>query len=107
MLYTMIYNTNTEETETRIFYSYAAIHAATFSPDLEAVIINTERGPAGKTYREKKERLEGLAIEYSNSWGADHVEEMSYNELYELQQYFNKWGRRYGLLKEFRENCIC
>lgn len=30
----------------------------------------------------------------------------SYGELAEIQGYFEKQGKRYGLLKEFRENCI-
>ena len=31
----------------------------------------------------------------------------SYGELAYFQDYFEKLGRRYGLLREFRENAIC
>ena len=31
---------------------------------------------------------------------------MSYNELAEVGERFYTLGKRYGLLKEFRENCI-
>ena len=31
----------------------------------------------------------------------------SYAELAYWQEYFEKLGKRYGLLTEFRENCIC
>jgi hypothetical protein len=32
---------------------------------------------------------------------------MSWGELAYWQEYFEKLGKRYGLLTEFRENCIC
>lgn len=28
-------------------------------------------------------------------------------ELYHIQNFFETMGKRYGLLREFRENCIC
>ena len=34
-------------------------------------------------------------------------ESPSYGELAEAGEYFEKLGRRYGLLQEFRENAIC
>lgn len=59
---------------------------------------------SGKTYQEKQNSLRDLAIEWqlifaSLSW--------SYLELAEIQNYFYENGKRYGLLKEFKENCIC
>lgn len=59
---------------------------------------------SGKSYQERKASLEELAKDWqynfsSLSW--------SYNELYEIGNYFYKNGKRYGLLKEFKENCIC
>lgn len=58
----------------------------------------------GKTYKEKKDFLRCLAIKWSlefsqYSW--------SYGELAEIQGWFFENGKRYGLLKEFKENCIC
>jgi hypothetical protein len=32
---------------------------------------------------------------------------MSWGELADWQEHFEKLGRRYGLLQEFRENSIC
>lgn len=32
---------------------------------------------------------------------------MSWEALIYWQRYFEKLGKRYGLLTEFRENCIC
>lgn len=59
---------------------------------------------SGKTYQEKQNSLRDLAIEWqlnfaSLSW--------SYLESAEIQNYFLENGKRYGLLKEFKENCIC
>lgn len=116
MLYTMIYNNKTEETETKIFYDLISFYTETSPPEIEFSVIDTEKPPvfnkfyngrpARYTYAEQKAALHDLAVEYSNSFGADHVEGMSYCELAEIQNYFETYGRRYGLLTEFRENAI-
>ena len=59
---------------------------------------------SGKTYEEKKASLEDLAKDWqynfsSLSW--------SYSELAEICNYFYENGKRYGLLKVFKENAIC
>lgn len=56
-----------------------------------------------KTYRELKEAARQKAIEWQLN-DADFP--YSYGGLMILQDYFYKIGRRYGLLKEFRENGI-
>lgn len=58
----------------------------------------------GKTYREKQAEVEDKAKEWQSifsqySW--------SYYELYIIQNWFYENGKRYGLLKEFKENAIC
>lgn len=41
-------------------------------------------------------------------WSYDFCNhDYSYGELAYYQDYFEKLGRRYGLLREFRENAIC
>lgn len=56
------------------------------------------------TYAEKKERAREEAINWqlNESWKS-----MSWAKVAEWSNYFEKLGRRYGLLKEFRENGIC
>lgn len=55
-------------------------------------------------YKELKEKLRQEAME----WQAIFSEQrLSYEELVEMQSYFEKMGRKYGLLKEFRQNGIC
>jgi hypothetical protein len=57
-----------------------------------------------KTYQQLKEAAREAAIDWQNSW-QDNCP--SYGELAEDQEQFEKLGRRYGLLQEFRENGIC
>lgn len=60
---------------------------------------------SGKSYQERKADLQKKAIEWSNSVG--QYPRWSYGELGEIQDFFERNGKRYGLLKEFRENAIC
>ena len=84
------------------FADYEEMHRETFSPEyLISRVINTERLP-GKTYADKKALLRDQAIDYSLQnnfviYGSDLVE---------IGAYFEKYGKRYGLIKEFRENGI-
>lgn len=55
------------------------------------------------TYREKKARLREEAVR----WQLDYSRHcLSYGELAEKHSYFEKEGRKYGLMKEFKENGI-
>ena len=57
----------------------------------------------GKTYQDRKNYLRNLALDVmSNIVGG-----LSYMEQAEMDRFFEKAGRRYGLLSEFRENAIC
>ena len=58
---------------------------------------------AKTTYYEKKAQVQAQAIEWQHTF-AEH--NYSYYDLYEFGNYFYKQGKRYGLLKEFRENGI-
>lgn len=60
---------------------------------------------SGKTYKERKEDLYNKAVEWSNNQG--EYAAWSYGELAVIQGFFEKNGKRYGLLNEFRENAIC
>ena len=56
------------------------------------------------TYKAKKEMARQEAIDWQNDF-CNHS--YSYGELCAFATYFEKLGKRYGLLKEFRENGIC
>lgn len=59
---------------------------------------------SGKTYEERKADIESKAIEWSNSLG--YYPNWSYGELADISDFFYTYGRRYGLLTEFRENVV-
>ena len=59
---------------------------------------------SGKTYQAKKADLRQQAIDYSNIQG---VLTLYWSEVAEISNFFERNGKRYGLLKEFRENGIC
>ena len=55
-------------------------------------------------YKTKKEMARQEAIDWQNDFDNHNY---SYGELAEFVMHFEKLGKRYGLLKEFRENGIC
>lgn len=75
----------------------------TFSPLIEDLrVLNL--CVKGKTYEERKSNLYDLAIDYQYNFAPLS---WSYGELIDIQDFFYKNARRYGLLKEFKENAIC
>jgi len=54
------------------------------------------------TYAEKKETVRDFAIEWQGDWGN---RDYSYGELAMWQDFFEEYGRKYGL-REFKENAI-
>lgn len=85
-----------------LYYSWKDWHADTFSPNCE-VLDFIPFTISGKTYKERKESARNLAIDfqlacdtclYQSEWGV-------------ICNFFEKIGKRYGLLDEFKENWIC
>ena len=54
-------------------------------------------------YQERKEKARQKAIEWQMDFENHNY---SYGEIAYFQNYFERLGKRYGLLKEFRENAI-
>lgn len=55
------------------------------------------------TYAEKKEQVRQKAIE----WQKEQAEKaLYYSEVIEQAEHFRKLAKRYGLTREFMENCI-
>ena len=86
-----------------VYEGWAEYYADTFSSDTEIMALFDFKAH-GKTYAEKKENVRNNAIDYSNTCGEINL---SYGELSDIQDYFERYGKRYGLLEEFRENVIC
>ena len=55
-------------------------------------------------YEKRKDELREEAKEWQNNFDN---ETYSWEDLLKCNYYFEKYGKRYGLLKEFRENGIC
>lgn len=79
--------------------------------------FNDEHGPAedkvlfylplkisGRNYQEKQENLRQLAIDYQATY-YDFCN-YSYGELLEISSFFETYGRKYGLINEFKAEGI-
>lgn len=55
------------------------------------------------TYTEKKAKARQIAIDWQNEQAK---ESCSYAEMIEQTEKFTKLAKRFGLVKEFKENCI-
>ena len=103
MLLLGIFKNTNGKIENNLYYDWNEWHKDTFSPKTKIqTMILFKVG--GKTYTEKKENLRDLAIKFSNNVGKTCL---SYGELAEINYFFEKNGKRYGLLKEFKENGVC
>lgn len=85
-----------------LYFDWEKYFADTFSPECEIIQL-IEFVIHGKNYRERKNCLENIAVEFLNNV----ICGLSYGELYHIQKFFETMGKRYGLLREFRENAIC
>lgn len=84
-----------------VVYSYAELYRKTFTPlPCDTLILDRLQGG---TYEEKQNQLRGKAILYSY---LSSVVNMGWSDLAAIQSYFAKYGKRYGLLREFKENGI-
>ena len=88
--------------ENYIYYSFEEWYKDTFSPVTEIKGV-LEFKIEGKNYAERKASLQGIAME----WQARFAEyAWSYGELAEIYSFLEKNAKKYGLIKEFKENCI-
>jgi hypothetical protein len=72
-----------------------------FSPCLDPVFV-TDFKVSGKTYAERKENARNLAIDVQSfSWPG-----LYWSECAEIENELETIGKRYGLIREFRENGV-
>ena len=87
-----------------LYFNPEKFFSDTFSPECDIDFV-IEFVVHGKTYKEKKDCVQDIAIQYSNSdLGADIG--LSYLELNYIQSWFSVNAYRYGLVNEFKENWI-
>lgn len=76
----------------------------TFSPDCE-IIACLGFSISGSSYNEKKENARNIVIEF-NSIVCENSIDLSYSEWGTIAGIFEGYAKKYGLTKEFKENCI-
>ena len=91
------------ETRDGIYYRLEEFYKDTFSPLSDQNIL-IKFSVHGKRFIDKQNSLRNLAIEWSY---LRDDSTLSWLEISIINQWFEKNGRRYGLLREFRENAIC
>ena len=101
LIYAVTKNDETNETKAYLT-TYGVLHALTFPPlvNVECIIEFTIHG---KTYAEKKNNLREIAIDYSNN----RADGLYMSDFIAIENWFFKNGKKYGLIKEFKENAIC
>ena len=87
-----------------VYQNWSAYFADTFSPQIEEVALISDKAVLTGSYQDKKNYIRSQAVEYSLS---SSLIPLSYMELMIIEDYFYKMGKRFGLLREFRENGIC
>lgn len=98
-----IFKNNEGKIENYIYFSFEEWNRDTFNP-LTEIIGMLDFKIQGKNYTEKKANLEDLAKEWQGQFASYN---WSYGELAAIGDYFYRNGKKYGLLREFKENCIC
>ena len=93
---------NNEKETAELYYDWDKFHSDTFSPYTQFVSL-IDFTIHGRDYQSRKESLRDIAVEWSHNNGID----LYASELFEIEDWFYKNGKRYGLLEEFRENAIC
>lgn len=84
-----------------LYFSWDEYHRDTFSPlahDHRLIVFETH----GRTYKERKEDVRNTAIEWSNMLQIG----LHWSDVATIGAWFEKMGRRYGLIEEFRENVV-
>ena len=90
------------EEHANLYFDWEKYFTDTFSPECELIQL-IKIAVHVKNYRERKNSLKEIAVEFSHN----AVCGLSYGELSHIQNFFETMGKRYGLLREFRENAIC
>jgi hypothetical protein len=98
-----VYKDKDGETKGGLYSTYRSYIEETFCPDCEEIGL-VEFKVKEKTYSERKDNAEEIAKEIQ--YLAAYVD-LFWSEVAWIGSWFDTIGKRYGLLREFRENGIC
>lgn len=101
MFYAAYTNYKGEQVST-LYDDWQQYHNDTFSPLTEHYTL-IEFRVRGRTYRDRQADLANTAVRFQH----ECVAGLSMYELSIIYDWFNRMGKRYGLLREFAENGIC
>ena len=72
--------------------------------DEGAIFVTATETTSRKTYQEAKEAARLFAIDAQNIISENNF---SYGEIADISDTLHALGRHFGLVREFKENCIC
>lgn len=104
MIFQILKDRETKEIYTTWDDCWRCAHSRTFSPVIDILFI-TDFKIKGKNYKERKENARTLAIEIQDAY-ISHDIYTSYCDTMQLSNIFERIGKNYGLLKEYKENGI-
>ena len=84
-----------------LYFNYDKYFSFTFSPDTRVVEL-IEFITHGKSYQDRKASLHDIAVQWSNADSSG----LYLDELCDIDDWFFRMGKRYGLREEFKENLI-
>jgi len=88
-------------------FDYEDLHSVLFNPSRKQLCIIDLDRIHGKTYTDKKEYIRNKAIDFQLIDSEISGGGLSWGEYAAVANFFETYGRRFGLLREFRENAIC
>ena len=99
----MIYVLFDDPIRSKLYHDWREYHADTFCPDVK-VLGMVEFRNHGRGYHDRKDHIRETAIKMAGI--ISEAQDVSWSELNEMTWWLEKYARRYGLLKEFRENGV-
>lgn len=87
-----------------IYYSWSEYHKDTWNPECKQILLMDPSTVKGKTYIEKKRKFHDLAVEFSNY--RSELYPLTYSENQVIAEFFERYAKRYGLVRELKENGI-
>lgn len=106
MMYAKIRRADNGYVEEHIYLTADEYIRDTCSPETEVLSLLPFR-VTGSSYAERKESARNLAIEFQFSCDGDSDIQLSHGEWLYVGNWFQRAGKRYGLLREYRENAVC
>lgn len=92
------------QTVGNLYHDFQDYVKDTFSPEVETLEI-IPLSVHGKNYRERRADLEDKAVLFQHDYFDEDVE-IDLFDASDIMHWFERMGKRYGLLKEFRENAV-